>query len=76
MDVLRSGSSARFPAIRERNNEIVMQIVKAAVLYFALVFGAGFMLGTIRTLWVVPRPMLSNTPAKRASSTAISSPQT
>jgi hypothetical protein len=32
-----------------------MQIVKAAVLYFALVFGAGFMLGTICTLWVVPR---------------------
>lgn len=33
----------------------MMQVVKAAVLYFALVFGAGFVLGTIRTLWVVPR---------------------
>lgn len=32
-----------------------MQILKAGVLYFALVFGAGFVLGTIRTLWVVPR---------------------
>jgi hypothetical protein len=32
-----------------------MQIVKAAILYFALVFGTGFVLGTIRTLWVVPR---------------------
>src|SRR6266516_4152174 len=32
-----------------------MQILKGGVLYFALVFGAGFMLGTIRTLWVVPR---------------------
>jgi len=32
-----------------------MPIVKAGVLYFALVFGAGFVLGTLRTLWVVPR---------------------
>src|ERR1700680_4430592 len=34
---------------------MIVQILKAAVLYFALVFGAGFVLGTIRTLWVVPR---------------------
>lgn len=33
----------------------VMPILKAGVLYFALVFGAGFILGTIRTLWVVQR---------------------
>ena len=32
-----------------------MQILKAGVLYFALVFGAGFVLGTVRTLWIVPR---------------------
>lgn len=32
-----------------------MQVVKAGALYFAVVFGAGFVLGTIRTLWVVPR---------------------
>jgi hypothetical protein len=32
-----------------------MQILKAGVLYFALVFGAGFVLGAVRTLWVVPR---------------------
>ena len=32
-----------------------MQILKAGVLYFALVFGAGFALGTIRVLWIVPQ---------------------
>lgn len=31
-----------------------MQILKASVLYFALVFGAGFVLGTIRILWIAP----------------------
>jgi hypothetical protein len=31
-----------------------MRILKAGLLYFALVFGAGFVLGTIRTFWVVP----------------------
>jgi hypothetical protein len=30
------------------------QILKAGILYFALVFGAGFVLGVIRTLWAVP----------------------
>ncbi len=32
-----------------------MQVLKAGVFYFALVFGAGFVLGAIRILWVVPR---------------------
>jgi hypothetical protein len=32
-----------------------MPILKAGALYFGLVFGVGFVLGTIRTLWVVPR---------------------
>jgi type IV secretory pathway TrbD component len=32
-----------------------VHILSAALLYFAIVFGAGFVLGAIRTLWVVPR---------------------
>jgi hypothetical protein len=33
----------------------MMRIVKASAAYFAVVFGTGFVLGTIRTLWIVPR---------------------
>jgi hypothetical protein len=32
-----------------------MKILKAGSLYFAFVFGAGFVLGPIRILWAVPR---------------------
>jgi hypothetical protein len=32
-----------------------MRILKAGILYFALVFGAGFVLGTVRVLFVEPR---------------------
>jgi ABC-type uncharacterized transport system permease subunit len=39
----------------QRRRHPVMQVVKAGVLYFALVFGAGVVLGAIRTRWVVPR---------------------
>lgn len=36
-------------------SQTTVQILKAGVFYFALVFGAGFVLGAVRTLWVVPR---------------------
>jgi hypothetical protein len=32
-----------------------MGILRAGAVYFALVFGAGFVLGTVRVLWVVGR---------------------
>jgi len=32
-----------------------MRTLKASVLYFAVVFGAGFILGPIRILWIAPR---------------------
>ncbi len=32
----------------------IQKILKAGALYFVLVFGAGFALGTVRTLWILP----------------------
>ena len=32
----------------------ILQILKAGILYFALVFAAGFGLGIIRTIWIAP----------------------
>ncbi len=32
-----------------------LRTLKAGTAYFALVFGTGFVLGAVRTLWVVPR---------------------
>jgi len=32
-----------------------MGVLKAGALYFALVFGSGWILGPVRELWVVPR---------------------
>ncbi len=42
--------SARQPDPRDSS----LQILKGGALYYSLVFGAGFVLGTIRTLWIVP----------------------
>lgn len=33
----------------------MLRILKAGTLYFAIVFSVGLILGTIRTLWIVPR---------------------
>ena len=38
-----------------RPRSIVKDTLKAGVLYFSLVFAVGFVLGAVRTLWVVPR---------------------
>ena len=47
------------PAERETHQHLLhsqsIRILKAAVAYFAIVFGAGFVLGPIRILFVVPR---------------------
>lgn len=32
-----------------------MKSLKAGAIYFALVFGAGFVLGVVRVIWIVPR---------------------
>jgi hypothetical protein len=45
------------PIMSERepdDRDPTQKILRAGALYFAVVFGAGFVLGTIRTLWIVP----------------------
>ena len=41
--------------VARESHQTTMQILKASLLYFAVVFGAGFVFGIIRTLWVVRR---------------------
>ena len=49
----RVGSRYIVLALQEAGT--IRQILKAGAIYFALVFATGFVLGTIRALWIVPR---------------------
>jgi hypothetical protein len=59
------GWSRKSSAWWEYRRHDIMQIVKAGALYFALVFGAGFVLGPIRRLWFVPRFAVPSTLSSR-----------
>jgi hypothetical protein len=48
-------SSAKGRKSPLKSEQHVTKVLKAGVLYFVLVFGAGFALGPVRILWVVPR---------------------
>lgn len=48
-EILKNGGRKHY----EREDSIVT-VLKAGVLYFVLVFGAGFVLGPVRILWAVP----------------------
>ena len=39
----------------QRKRPVIMSEFKAGALYFVLVFAVGFVLGAIRTMWIVPR---------------------
>jgi len=50
------GQQSQAPDMHGRDRSLTaMHALRAGAAYFALVFGTGFALGTIRTLWIVPR---------------------
>ena len=48
-----------------------MRILKAAIIYFALVFGAGLVLGPIRTLWLTAQIAIARGIAESVAGTGI-----
>ncbi len=50
---IAASNDGRISTTPDKNMQ-AMRILKAALLYFAMVFGAGFLLGPLRILWVVP----------------------
>ena len=51
---LAPGLTSRRPKPERGEPNVDMPILKAALFYFAIVVGFAFVLGTIRTLWIVP----------------------
>jgi hypothetical protein len=43
------------PGFNRQGSSQIMKILKSALVYFLVVFAAGLVMGTIRTLWIVPR---------------------
>jgi hypothetical protein len=41
--------------MRAEHQVAMTRVLTSAAAYFGLVFGAGFVLGTVRVLWIVPR---------------------
>jgi hypothetical protein len=53
--VRRRVTDATGGGFRDGVDGVTGRVIRAGLLYFALTFGAGFVLGPIRILWLVPR---------------------